>query len=442
MSSLRRRLGRLDWLSLIIMVLLLLVGVITLLSTQLKPDGSFDFHGIVASQLLFIGAGLVVYIVIALFFDFSYLRYLPVAGGLFAVGVILLLYTVFMGVGGAESGADRWIRIGSMTIQPSEFVKVILIIWTSAVLSYKDRIGEVRAVALTLIGLGILVALLLAQPHLGMTVLYVALWGVMVFTVFEEQKRNAMGVAIFVLAIIGGAGFALHAGSIGVTGLALSGILSVFAMAGDERYKKFFVVVTAISMVSAVLVYGGARHIHLADYQKARVEAFLNPNEGDEAAQFNRRQAIIAIGSGRLTGKGFGLGTQSRLKILRERTNDFIFAVFAEQFGFLGSFALMILYFALVGRIFYLYRHMRSGLFASLLVAGIAWKLFLEISLNLATNMGMIPQTGIPLPMMSSGGSIMLSTLISLALVQSVVVASKDVDKSINGFVDTKDILL
>ena len=244
------------------------------------------------------------------------------------------------------------------------------------------------------------------------------------------------------LAVLGALSLNFADVKFGSSALLIAFIIWVFAMAWKDEYKKFFIYTLLISIMLSAASYGVASRVYLADYQKDRIEVFLNPDKEDQASQFNRKQALIAIGSGGITGKGFGLGTQSRLKILPERTNDFIFAVFAEQFGFVGVVALVTLYFVLIHRIFLLQQRLSPDLFGSLLMIGVGGKMLLEVFLNIATNTGLIPQTGIPLPLLSSGGSITIATLLSLGLVQAVIVSSKGIDKTRERFVDSKEILL
>ncbi len=167
----------------------------------------------------------------------------------------------------------------------------------------------------------------------------------------------------------------------------------------------------------------------LKDYQKERIEVFLDPSKDTGDAGFNVNQAKIAIGSGKIFGKGFGNGTQSKRNFLPEYRTDFIFASYAEEFGLLGSVLLLTLFAIIIttsiNRTISLGNH--DPYFAMIMI-GITVKLLLEVFINIGTNTGVIPATGIPLPLVSAGGSNVLVTLFSLGVIQSIISHSTQVD--------------
>jgi len=172
----------------------------------------------------------------------------------------------------------------------------------------------------------------------------------------------------------------------------------------------------------------------LKDYQRKRIEAFLNPTQSTQDIGFNVNQARIAIGSGQIFGKGFGNGTQSKRDFLPEHQTDFIFASFAEEFGLVGSLFLLALYGIIIIRILII--TISSGdTFSSMILVGIAMKILFEVFINIGTNLGVIPATGIPLPLMSAGGTITIMTLLCLGIVQSII-NRKDTYKSTNDIID------
>ena len=172
----------------------------------------------------------------------------------------------------------------------------------------------------------------------------------------------------------------------------------------------------------------------LRDYQKNRIEAFLNPTQSTQDIGFNVNQARIAIGSGQILGKGFGNGTQSKRDFLPEHQTDFIFASFAEEFGLVGSLFLLVLYGIIIIRILTI-GISSSDSFYSMILIGIAMKILFEVFINIGTNLGVIPATGIPLPLMSAGGTITIMTLFSLGIVQSII-NTKDIYQNSENIID------
>ena len=164
----------------------------------------------------------------------------------------------------------------------------------------------------------------------------------------------------------------------------------------------------------------------LRDYQKDRIVAYFNPTETSGDIGFNVNQARIAIGSGQIFGKGFGNGTQSKRDFLPEHQTDFIFASFAEEFGLVGSLFILSLYGIIVAKGLIISVDKASDPFFAMVTLGITLKILFEVFINLGTNMGTIPATGIPLPLISAGGTITLMTLFSLGIIQSIINSSKE----------------
>ena len=288
----------------------------------------------------------------------------------FGLSVLLLLFVEFFGVVGM--GAQRWIDLGFMRLQPSELTKITLVMVLAAYYDWLDVSKKSRLlyVITPLVLIAIPVALTLRQPDLGTALLL--LMG---------------GGAVMFLAGVHWAYFA------GVIALGVGAVFAVFTSRGTGWQL-------------------------LQDYQYRRIDTFLNPSNDPLGAGYHITQSQIALGSGGWTGRGFMEGTQSRLNFLPEKHTDFIFTTLAEEFGFVGASSLLVLYILILVFCIVIARATRDR-FAALLVMGIAVAFFLYFAVNMAMVMGLAPVVGVPLPLVSYGGSAMLVLMVAFGLVQS-----------------------
>jgi rod shape determining protein RodA len=288
----------------------------------------------------------------------------------FGLSVLLLLFVEFFGVVGM--GAQRWIDLGFMRLQPSELTKITLVMVLAAYYDWLDVSKKSRLlyVIIPLVLIAIPVALTLRQPDLGTALLL--LMG---------------GGAVMFLAGVHWAYFA------GVIALGVGAVFAVFTSRGTGWQL-------------------------LQDYQYRRIDTFLNPSNDPLGAGYHITQSQIALGSGGWTGRGFMEGTQSRLNFLPEKHTDFIFTTLAEEFGFVGASSLLVLYILILVFCIVIARATRDR-FAALLVMGIAVAFFLYFAVNMAMVMGLAPVVGVPLPLVSYGGSAMLVLMVAFGLVQS-----------------------
>ncbi len=286
------------------------------------------------------------------------------------MALLLLFYVEFFGHVGM--GAQRWIDLGFMKLQPSELAKITLVVFLA---SYYDWLPISKTshpiwVAVPVIIILVPTALVLKQPDLGTSLLLLLGGGTVMF---------AAGVHWAYFASVIGAG--------------VGTIYAVFQSRGTEWQL-------------------------LKDYQFARIDTFLDPGNDPLGAGYHITQAKIALGSGGWTGRGFMQGTQSRLNFLPEKHTDFIFTTLSEEFGFIGAITLLALYMLII--VFCIVTALRTkNRFASLMTIGIAMTFFLFFSVNMAMVMGMAPVVGVPLPLVSYGGSAMLVLLVAFGLVQS-----------------------
>lgn len=355
----RRLIVHFDWPLLVSALLLIGCGLLTVLSATHTPGHLVS--GLLARQTLWAGLGLVG-LLAALSFDYHWLeRY---AYGLYAVALVLLLATAVLGSSGG--GARRWIALGPVSIQPSEFAKLALVVALARYLhrQVSDGALSLRALLVPVLLLAPAALLVLKQPDLGTVVVL------------------ALTVAVMLL----------------LAGLRLRLVLIVAA-----------VLVPAVPQVWH----------HLKPYQQRRISTFINPQADPLGAGYHIIQSQIAIGSGMLEGKGYLHGTQNRLNFLPEQHTDFIFSVFAEEWGFIGACVLTCLYVALLLRCFIVATRARDT-FGVLLAFGLTAMIFCQVVVNIGMATGSMPVVGITLPFFSYGGSSLLACMIAIGLLMNV----------------------
>lgn len=292
------------------------------------------------------------------------------AGVAYAVSVMLLIAVDFFGTVGM--GAQRWIDLGFMRLQPSELMKVTLVLMLAA---YYDWLPQHR------------------KSHPFFVLLPVLL---IVLPVFLVLKQPDLGTSILLLAAGGGMMF-------------LAGVHWAYFVA---------VIASVIGLLVAVFESRGTTWQLLKDYQYRRIDTFLDPSTDQLGAGYHITQSKIALGSGGWAGRGFMQGTQSRLNFLPEKHTDFIFTTLAEELGFVGGISLLALY-ALIIFFCVVAALMNKDRFSSLLILGIALNFFLFFAVNMSMVMGLAPVVGVPLPLVSYGGSAMLVLMLAFGLAQS-----------------------
>jgi rod shape determining protein RodA len=246
------------------------------------------------------------------------------------------------------------------------------------------------------------------------------IWFFVAFTGLDNQLRNSIAVVIISLGILGFLLSTILGNALWLTLVVVSLIISIFAYYYRDKWRILIIISFLLSILlglTSSIVWDDL----LEDYQKERIEVFFNPTKDTGDAGFNVNQAKIAIGSGQIFGKGFGNGTQSKRNFLPEYRTDFIFAAFAEEFGLVGSVFLLLLYLLIIFTIFNRTIDLGNQSYFAMIMIGVLVKILLEVFINVGTNMGVIPATGIPLPLVSAGGSSVVATLFSLGLVQSII---------------------
>jgi rod shape determining protein RodA len=308
---------------------------------------------------------LVSVIAMAAMASFDYLKLKTYSGVIYGVCVFLLIFVFFLGK--TVLGAQRWIPIGPFNLQPSEMSKLALIIMLAALLSKrKEGIANNRDILVALAYAGVFVLLVFIQPDLGTALVFLAVTAGILY---------AAGINLWILGGLGGA-------------VGLGAVLAV----------KLNI---------------------LHQYQVDRLLVFLNPQSDPSGAGYNIAQAKIAVGSGQFFGRGLFLGSQTRLNFIPHGHTDFIFAVLGEQLGFLGALVLIVLFGLLLWRIVKIALNSRD-MFGTLLCAGVIASMLFQAFVNIGMNLGIMPVTGIPLPLISYGGSSLLTTMMGLGLVLNV----------------------
>ncbi len=411
-------------------ILISFIGVVTLLSTTIDSNGLFGDISIVKKQVIFLLIGFIIYFLISLF-DASLFKYIQVIVPIYVLTLILLICVYLFGP--VINNVQRWLVIGGVQLQPSEIAKVTVILTTACIFSFKGKYNQWILFLISFLAVLPIFLLVYFEPAGSMSLLILLIWFLVAFTGLSNQLRNS--IALFIAALVAISIFLVSFSGnwlyilIGVAGA----IIAIFAFYFRDSWRIIVSVSFCVGIVLGLVSMFLYNDV-LKDYQRKRIEAFLNPAQNTQDIGFNVNQARIAIGSGQILGKGFGNGTQSKRDFLPEHQTDFIFASFAEEFGLVGSLFLLTLYGIIIIRI--LMTAISSGdIFSSMILVGIAMKILFEVFINIGTNLGVIPATGIPLPLMSAGGTITIMTLLSLGIVQSII-NRKDTYKSVNNIID------
>lgn len=352
-----------DWILFLAVLPLLIFGLITMKSVGAGEAADYFF----IRQLVWILAGLVA------FFGFTFIDWRAYESnsalllGLYGVGLVLL-FVLF--AGSIVRGVQSWIQLPFFSIAPAEFMKLIIILILAKYFARRHvEIALSKHLIISAMYAGIPFILVALQPDIGTAFVIGLIWA---------------GLVLF------------------------SGI-----------NMKQLTVLSLIAIIGSTVMWG----VVLNDYQKNRVMSFLAPASDPQGAGYHSIQATIAVGSGELFGKGVGYGTQSRLRFLPESQNDFIYAAFTEEWGILGATIVFVLFGIIFWRLFRI-AFQAEGNFPQLVVIGIILLLFGHIIIHIGMNTGLLPVTGISLPFMSYGGSLMVTLMAALGIAESVAMHS------------------
>lgn len=356
-SFIWEKISNIDWILFLSAVLIAFGGIATMNSFVEKQNHFFE------RQLIWISIAIVLFFITS-FVDFRFLRRTGVVVSIFIVSCVVLALLFTMGY--VSKGAQSWFNLGSFSVQPSDLAKLVLILVLAKYFTRRHvEIAHIRHIIVSGVYASVLFFLILLQPDFGGAIIIFILWFGIVM-VSGISKKHLISVLI-----------------IGVTAFCV---------------LWFFV---------------------FQDYQKQRIITFVDPLADVRGAGYNRNQSMIAVGSGQFLGKGMGYGTQSKLKFLPEYQTDFIFAAFAEEWGFVGALTL----FALFGVV--IWRILRNALwgatnFEMLFGMGIAILFMIHFIINIGMNIGLLPVTGITLPFMSYGGSHLITEFLGLGILMGM----------------------
>ena len=342
----------------ILLLCILIIGIISCFSMYSTDGGDLLYHS--KSHIIRFG----VFFTMMIFLSFLSIRFWHSMGYFFYVVVMLLLIAASL-YGVTAQGSQRWINLYFLNIQPSELMKISIIVFFAKYYhrSSIQSVNSFKNLIIPIVVLIIPILLVISQPDLGTSIL-----------------------------------------------IALSGLI-VLWLAGINIKYFFYSTLTFLISIPFIISF-------LKPYQKLRILTFFNPDRDPLGAGYQIIQSKIAVGSGGLTGKGFLKGTQSYLEFLPEKHTDFIFTLFAEEHGFVGSIILLFVYAVMIFRILRIGSISRS-FFGKLYCYGFGSAIFVYITVNMSMVLGLLPIVGSPLPIMSYGGSSMLATMIGFSIVMS-----------------------
>jgi len=360
----RRLIEHFDWITFFTIIAICFIGILTIYSATRPPLDEGEVPPFYVKQLIWLVIAIIgMFIFIS--FDYTVLRKYWLI--LYIIGILLLVIVLFTGK--TAMGAKRWINLGFFSFQPSEIFKIVFIISISAYLETKNSPLSTKEALKTMAIFGIIpFVLIVKQPDLGTGIL-------ILITTFIMTFYKGLRARLLIL------------------------LLSIF--------------IISVAFLWEILWEG------LKEYQKNRLIAFLDPTVDPRGIGYNIMQSVITVGSGGFFGKGFLEGTQGPLKFLPERHTDFIFPIFAEEWGFIGCLLLLVLYFTVFFRCFQTSVIAKDN-FGKLIATGFTALFVMYFFINIGMALGIMPVVGIPLPFMSYGGTTLLANFIGIAMVINV----------------------
>jgi len=354
-----RAINKIDWLLVFFIVPIILAGLVTMKNfAPIEDTGDFF-----SRQIVWVLIGFAVFFIFS-FIDFRFLKRTDILVTIFILNAVILL-SLFV-LGSVSHGAKSWLDFGFFSFQPVDMMKLVLVLILAKYFSRRHvEIKDVKHIFISGLYAFVPFVLVLLQPDFGSAMIIFFIW---------------LGMVL-------------------VSGISKIHLLLVF--------------------LSCLLVFSVCWFFVFAPYQKARIYNFINPLTDIHGTGYNAFQSMVAVGSGEVIGKGLGFGTQSRLKFLPQPQADFIFAAFAEEWGFIGSILILLFFGAVIWRILY------SATFGAynfeiLFSMGIAIFFMSHILINVGMNLGLMPVTGIPLPFMSYGGSHLVFEFAGLGILMSM----------------------
>lgn len=440
---------KIDWIVMITSLCLTAIGIFTLYSltsTNLGERTDF-FRSEFRNQLIFGVIGLILSILVfsmsTLYFKFKF-----TAAILYALTIGILVFTLVFGLD--IRGVKRWISIGSrvlsdgtiaggITIQPSEFAKISVILISALLLSLgihieqkkekesklKYFLQKYKYPLLALVSNLLIIVLIFAQKSLSVTLVTTSI----IFIMFFASQKNKLSVGFTILAFVISFVFSqsifFHLSII--TRIVLFGIILLIYAASIYVEKIGYMPILIASIIG---ILAGSVFLNvlwnnvLHDFQKERIITYLNPDPNTQEEGFQQLQSRLSIGAGQVVGHGFRQVGDARLLLLPEPTTDFIFAIFAFKFGFIGCLIVIGLFLTLILRLLYLSDQMNDK-FSSLVLIGVASMIIIQFFINIGMNLGILPVGGTTLPFISAGGSSLISMMMGIGVAQNIIATNK-----------------
>ena len=429
----KRRLFYLDISLLVYVILLSVLGIVFAYSSNIQVESSsFAYQYSYIKQTIFFISGLTLMWIVSIINYKKIAEYAPL---IYILCVLILMYTLFFGK--VVNNSKRWIGLNLFSLQPSEFVKVAMIIVVASYLhKHRQEMKQFKTILKLLLLCLLPTVLILLQPDLGTAMVYVLMIMVMLF-IGNINIKYFSGLLIIGLLSIGIPLIHTYAEMMQHTN-------PLFKEGISDQYQwfliGFFVLSTAILFVVSVWMRNIAlqnmtffsfcvscglicslfvQNVLLKQYQRERLLVFFNPYISKWDTGYNIIQSQITIGSGGLFGKGIFNGTQGQLGFLPSRNTDFIFSVIGEEFGFLGTCGVIVLFYLFILRLLKAAKKSKDYL-GSLMVIGITSMFSIQVFINIGMTIGVAPVTGLPLPFLTYGGSTMWTSLIAIGLVFNV----------------------
>lgn len=395
--------GKMDGGLISIYLLLMLFGGLAIFSAEYsekEPVRIFNLSTNYGKQIMWIGVSLVMFLFIQLTSVRFFRTISPYVYGLFVLSLVVVLV-----IGQTVAGNQSWIDLGFFKLQPSEFAKFSSALMVAFYLSTsKGKIRDIKSYGISLAIVGLPFILVVLQGDFGSALVYFGY----IFVLNREGLSDWViyigiyAIAISVLALV------INPWFLALILIVLAAIIYFFTQAGSRRKMLkpllLLVLVSAIYVQAVDFIFDNA----LKDHHRSRINVILGKETDLSGAGYNLNQSKIAIGSGGFFGKGYLNGTQTRYDFVPELSTDFIFCTIGEEFGFIGSFVLVLLYVALLIRLLFIADRQRSD-FSRIFIYGVASIIFMHFLINISMTIGLMPVIGIPLPFFSYGGSSLIS---------------------------------
>jgi rod shape determining protein RodA len=431
MNSLKKAVSEMDFAILGVALALTILGILSIYSSGLTAEGVHVSNEYI-KQIVWAVSGLLLLAIVSLI---DYQRMKDYSFFFYLFFLLVIIYVRFFGH--EVNGAKSWIGLfGEFGIQPSEFMKVATILFLAQYLSNSEHQSSFRRLGMSFVIILIPVLIIVLQSDMGTALVFFPIFLFMAFIAGLDRRY-----VIFILAAIIGTSaltilplweqyilkspttflFVLYRAPYVFYLIAASAlILALSAWGWFSFRKKYYFWIAYFSLLAAgALVASVFAHKALKEYQIMRLIVFLDPSIDPRGSGWNILQSITAIGSGGIFGKGFLQGTQSHYRYLPQQSTDFIFSIIAEEWGFLGGFAVFALYFILLRRCSTLLKTAKDS-YASYVVAGIMGMIFFHFMVNVGMAMGVMPVTGIPLFFLSYGGASLWAIMIAVGLLLGI----------------------